>query len=89
MNEKGNDWDEEHTWNEADISPASIEKERRPTVIGMGDDIGKTDHHGKNVEDPVFLIQAQRQIDPKTDVHDVTEDQITVDFIGNMKIILP
>lgn len=55
----------------------------------MGDDIGKTDHHGKDVEDLVFLIQAQRQIDPETDIHDVTEDQIPVDFIGNMEIILP
>ena len=89
MDKKGDDRDEEHARDETDISPAPVEEKRCPSVIGMSDDIGKTDHHGKDVQYPVSLIQAQREVNTKADVHHVTEDQIAVDLIRYVKKVLP
>ena len=41
--EEGNDRAEKQTGHKIDIRPAVIEEGRCPHVVGVGDDIGKTD----------------------------------------------
>ena len=43
VKEEGNDRAEKQTGHKIDIRPAVIEEGRCPHVVGVGDDIGKTD----------------------------------------------
>ena len=70
--QKCDDRAKEEAGNKIHICPAVIEEDRRPAVIGMGDDIGKACKQGQHIQDLVFPVISFRQVYAKADRHHVS-----------------